>query len=344
MLPLGSEMLNYAPSVVIFDLLSKWLDLTDVGRMDTSFSEPKLRVIYAEKLQDHNISFDVHSEWRGQSFVDWIANKQIRVHQLLLAGCKSIPDEMFSLCSRVTNIYLVDCPLLSDVSFSLLTSNSPNLKDLKITNCPLVSDTSFSALGLMPRGSFSQLESLSVFECGRVSDLGVQAFITQHGHSLKTLTLNNCRGITSRSLICGLITARNTLTVFQSEGCVLPSEVGAVLKVMANNTTPSSTSHRRHVVLTDVLLVHRDLVNNGSAISLMIESKPSMESLQQRTGLNLRMLVLEKEGVDDFAICVMSEELQDGDVQPQRSLEGHHAIENNANIGCYEHVPIVIGA
>jgi hypothetical protein len=253
---LGSEVLYFGPPIVIYELLSLWLGLPDVCRMDTSFCDQNMRRHFSFQLTAHRISFDGSFSWKSQSFLDWLIAKQVHVRQLFLVSCHTISSKSYQLWSNVVVINLLDCPMLGNSSFYSIISNAPKLTELQITNCPLINDESFSALAAMSYDSLPYLESLCISDCLSITDLGLEAFLLRHGQRLKTLSLNRCGGITGDSLICGLNAARHSLTSFYSKGCVSISQFSLVLKTLEDVISHRTSSDQ--VVMTDFLLLQRE--------------------------------------------------------------------------------------
>jgi hypothetical protein len=298
--PLGHEILKYAPPRVVINILSKWLELKEVCRLDTSICDEDLRQSFAYDLVANRISFEAVLQNKGQDLMDWLAFKHIRVRKLILGGCDHIPYALTSSFSRVTKIVLTDCPLLSDFSFIMLISSSPTIQELSIVNCPQISDVSFTTIGKLASKSLSCLEHLSISGCEKITDSGFSPFVTQHCGHLKSFSLHDCR-VSVISITTVLSIASETLTKFSSHGCIAATGVKSVLNALSFR----SFSNHKQSALTDFTLNHTSLVNVETAVALVDDWLPHLTDWLEPVGSAPRLTMEASEGVGQFAVQVI---------------------------------------
>jgi hypothetical protein len=150
-------LLFQLPDALFVALVSEWLDMPSIGKLDTAILSKALRQQFLFSLQNmRSTSVDDHSSDRGIGFLGgdgewtgywwrWLSIRQIYIERIALRG-KDIRWEL--VIPSLLNVSIDDC---EDDDLRYLVRNCPSLRCLGIVtedsnDYPLVSDAGLEVL------------------------------------------------------------------------------------------------------------------------------------------------------------------------------------------------------
>ena len=201
----------------------EFLNLKDIGNIDSSNTNVKLRPQYLERLSQMTHLLFQSIKLKNKGFMEWTISRQIKVKEMNFSfrkvddslfvkmNCPSLTKINLICCSQITDKSVIEiakrCPLLTyinlsgrdskitDKSIIEISKRCPFLTNINIGFCPQITDLSiFSISKRCPL-----LTNLNI--CGlKITDKSVLE-LAKKCPLLQYINLRNCKLITDISLI-----------------------------------------------------------------------------------------------------------------------------------------------
>jgi hypothetical protein len=300
---LSNSIMISAPVNIIASIVSEWLDLKDLGKLDTSI----VNYIFRERFLFHlhaypsvKYSAFTHHNLNSNMILQWASIRKIRWLKLKLTKCDEFPKELFVSCQQMTTLHLEHCHSLTDDMLTSLMRCAP-LVDFKLWNCGLISDESLVALASDDDCAPLQLQSLSIGHCSALSDVGLSAFADKQCRVLESFTVIHCN-VSAAGVGRVLVSASSTLHKVNCDHCLELSEVETLLQYFVQLTSTS------HVLLEEFTIAHRDLMSMSQAVSCVGAWMPHVSALEGNLRTPLALSVVEElgksQGSEDFQMVI----------------------------------------
>jgi hypothetical protein len=292
-----------APPVIIVSVFSEWLELNDLGKLDTAAVNHVFRKKFLHCLCAYpSVKYDGFNHKLNSNMVlIWASVRKIRWLKLSLTNCDVLPKDLPLSCEQLTTLHLEDCnSLTDDILVSLLTC-TPFLVDLKLCNCGMIGDASLLALvsdDCVPL----QLKSLSIAHCASLSDAGLSAFADKHCRVLESFTVSHCNFSAAGGVSRVLESASSTLCKVSCDQCLELSDVENLLQSFVQLTSSYP------VLLEEFTIAHRDLMSMSQAVSCVGAWMPHVSVLEVNLRTPLALSVVEElgrsQGSEDFQMVI----------------------------------------
>ena len=201
----------------------EFIDLKDIGSLDSSNTNVKLRPQYLRRLHQMTHVFFQSIKFKNKGFMEWTISRQIKVKEMNFSfrkvddslfvkmNCPSLTKINLICCSQITDKSVIEiakrCPLLTYINLSCrdskitdksiieISKRCPFLTNINIGFCPHITDLSiFSISKRCPL-----LTNLNI--CGlKITDKSVLE-LAKKCPLLQYINLRNCKLITDISLI-----------------------------------------------------------------------------------------------------------------------------------------------
>ena len=201
----------------------EFIDMKDIGNLDSSNTNVKLRPKYLERLHQMIHVLFQSIKFKNKCFIEWIIIRQIKVKEMNFSfrkvddslfvkmNCPSLTKINLICCSQITNKSVIEiakrCPLLTYINLSGRDSKITDKSIIEISKrCTLLN---YINLGYCP-----QITDLSIFSiskrcplltnlniCGlKITDKSVLE-VAKKCPLLQYINLSNCSKITDLSVI-----------------------------------------------------------------------------------------------------------------------------------------------
>ncbi|KAJ1415997.1 hypothetical protein B484DRAFT_454384 [Ochromonadaceae sp. CCMP2298] len=204
------------PHGLISTLLTSWIPLKDVVRLDSAFCNQKLRKEYTDLLQHECIyPTPTERECNHPKFLWWMLERRVQLRAITLRGMdRSLSAYVGSLGQALQCVDLTACGV-TDSFVSELVSACPNLRSVCLARCDALTHSALELLGMRSLQSLDlsysvahtqavgvslqvscqdlQYLNLDCHTCLSDSDI---KHITRNCPSLRTLSLNHCTTLT----------------------------------------------------------------------------------------------------------------------------------------------------
>jgi hypothetical protein len=294
------SIMNFAPAIIIVNIVSEWLELKDLGKLDSSIVNHASRIKFLYHLSAYpSVKYNALNHKLNSAMVlTWATVRKMRWLKLSLRKCDAFPMELSVSCQQMTTLHLEECSTLTDDILVALLKKAP-LLDLKLSNCELISDATLLALtsdDCLPL----QLESLSIGHCAALSDTGLSAFAAKHCRVLQSFVASYC-DFSAAGVGCMLEVASGTLRKVSCEQCVEVCGVANVLQSFVELTS------LKCCVLEEFTIAHRDLMSMSQAVCCVGTWMPHVSALEANLLTPLALSVVEACGSkpsDDFQMVI----------------------------------------
>jgi hypothetical protein len=294
---LGLNITKFAPPLVIVNIISKWLELKELARLDTSIANHSFRSTFLFQLYAYqSVRYHIEcTKCKSDILLTWIFLKRMRPESLILTNCQMFPKTLSNLCGQMTTLHLEDCKSLTDDILVSLLKKAP-LVDLKLSNCELISDATLLALTSDDCAPL-QLESLSIGHCAALSDIGLSAFASKHCRVLQSFTASHC-DFSSVGIGCVLEIASGTLRKVSCEYCVEVCGVADLLQSFVQFTS------LKYCMLEEFSIAHLGQLTVSSAANCLYKWMPPIALMEEALGGPIRLKL--HEGAPECEDCQIS--------------------------------------
>ena len=268
----------------------EFIDMKDIGNLDSSNTNVKLRPKYLERLHQMIHVLFQSIKFKNKCFIEWIISRQIKVKEMNFSFRK-IDDSLFVKinCPSLTKINLICCSQITDKSVIEIAKSCPLLKninlsgrDSKITDrsiieiskkCPFLTNIN---IGFCP-----QITDLSIFsiskKCRFISNINVCGSnitdaslmeIAKKCPLLQYINLSGCKKITDLSVI-EIAKRCQSLTNINLDLCCSNITDTSVIEIAKNCPSLTYINLRKcHITNTSVieLLKRCPLLTNNNII------------------------------------------------------------------------------
>ena len=164
---LHANVLLDLPDVVVFDILTCWLDLKCVCNVDTSLCSRKVRARFVQLCQDEVVVFThtPRTNWpNGHSWrlIEWIVTRNLKISNVQIPSNDVL--ENVNLCNKLlklTGMHVNKMNIPHSSLFPAVGQFCPNLRNLQISNPPrslIVVDSVFGVV-LSPSRSNTRIST-----------------------------------------------------------------------------------------------------------------------------------------------------------------------------------------
>ena len=175
-------------------ILTQFLTIYDVGKLDTAYCNKKKRIQLLnilsndESIQYNHLTFNDSNKLIDNLLI-WIGNRKIKILELS-------NDEKPHLYNVLTGDRLLGFKsFLTDDGLLGLSRHCIHLKSLNISGCKNITDTSLTEIG---RNSI-HLKSLNISGCNSITDT-VMIEISRNCIHLESLNISGCKNIDTREI------------------------------------------------------------------------------------------------------------------------------------------------
>lgn len=180
---------------VLKGVVSKWLDVSDMVRLDTAVCQRKYRHKYLSCLSDKAISM---SRMSLECF-QWFHARRISLRSVSILDSEITDQFVLQASAYWRSLLVLDLSHaynITDAAIKVVSQQCKSLTTLDLRECSLITNKSLYYLSK----NCAQLEVVDFTDCNEITDGGL-FHLTFGCSGLTSLTLNGCNQLTDKSIL-----------------------------------------------------------------------------------------------------------------------------------------------